>query len=133
MGRSIFISGLSLILFYQFFYQLKGDMCLKVVENGKHKDVHIKEGEVGVCVHVWLGACTCGWVCALWLGACLVSWLSCICGWVRACVHVWFGFGVSPDYASQIKSSIKKFPNNIMMTLRAPFLEFSLNTIAFTG
>ncbi len=24
----------------------KGDMCLKVIENGKHKDVHIKEGEV---------------------------------------------------------------------------------------
>lgn len=21
-------------------------MCLKVIENGKHKDVHIKEGEV---------------------------------------------------------------------------------------
>lgn len=24
-------------------------MCLKVVENGKHKDVHIKEGEVSLC------------------------------------------------------------------------------------
>ena len=43
-------------------------MCLKVVENGKHKDVHIKEGEVSVCMHVWLGACTCGWVCAFVVG-----------------------------------------------------------------
>ena len=25
---------------------VKGDMCLKVVEQGKHKDVPIKEGEV---------------------------------------------------------------------------------------
>ena len=25
---------------------LKGDMCLKVVEHGKHRDVPIKEGEV---------------------------------------------------------------------------------------
>ncbi|XP_034537126.1 3-hydroxyanthranilate 3,4-dioxygenase [Notolabrus celidotus] len=30
----------------ELFYQLEGDMCLKVIENGKHKDVHIKEGEM---------------------------------------------------------------------------------------
>lgn len=30
----------------QLFYMLKGDMCLKVVEQGKHRDVPIKQGEV---------------------------------------------------------------------------------------
>ncbi|XP_008319546.1 3-hydroxyanthranilate 3,4-dioxygenase [Cynoglossus semilaevis] len=30
----------------ELFYQLKGDMCLKVIENNKHKDVHIREGEM---------------------------------------------------------------------------------------
>lgn len=30
----------------ELFYQVKGDMCLKLVENGKHKDVRIREGEV---------------------------------------------------------------------------------------
>ncbi|CAF0727084.1 unnamed protein product [Brachionus calyciflorus] len=29
----------------ELFYQLKGDMCVKIIENGKHRDVHIKEGE----------------------------------------------------------------------------------------
>lgn len=29
----------------QFFYQLKGDMCLNVVERGVHKTIDIKEGE----------------------------------------------------------------------------------------
>lgn len=32
----------------EFFYQLKGDMCLKVIENNKFKDVPIKEGEAFV-------------------------------------------------------------------------------------
>ncbi|XP_039594393.1 3-hydroxyanthranilate 3,4-dioxygenase [Polypterus senegalus] len=30
----------------ELFYQIRGDMCLKVIENGKHKDVHIREGEM---------------------------------------------------------------------------------------
>ncbi len=30
----------------QFFYQLQGDMCLKVVEKDAHKNVHIRQGEV---------------------------------------------------------------------------------------
>ncbi|KAG9471551.1 hypothetical protein GDO78_014301 [Eleutherodactylus coqui] len=30
----------------ELFYQLEGDMCLKIMENGKHKDIHIKEGEM---------------------------------------------------------------------------------------
>ncbi len=27
------------------FYQIKGDMCVKIIENGQHKDIYIKEGE----------------------------------------------------------------------------------------
>lgn len=30
----------------EFFYQLKGDMMLKVVDDGKHYDVTVREGEV---------------------------------------------------------------------------------------
>ena len=30
----------------QFFYMLKGPMCLKVVEKNAHKDIPIEEGEV---------------------------------------------------------------------------------------
>nr|XP_056709240.1 3-hydroxyanthranilate 3,4-dioxygenase [Euleptes europaea] len=30
----------------ELFYQLEGDMCLKIIENGKHKDIDIKEGEM---------------------------------------------------------------------------------------
>lgn len=37
---------LFLPLFLQLFYQVKGDMCLKIIENGKQKDVVIQEGEV---------------------------------------------------------------------------------------
>lgn len=33
----------------EIFYQVKGDMVLKIVEKGVHKDIPIKEGEV--CVH----------------------------------------------------------------------------------
>ena len=32
----------------EFFYQLRGDMCLKIAENGKIYDVPIREGEVFV-------------------------------------------------------------------------------------
>ena len=53
----------------EIFYQVKGDMVLKIVEKGVHKDVSIKEGEVGahVIVHLlsmcnnfyyWLDICT---------------------------------------------------------------------------
>ena len=34
-------------LVLQLFFQYKGDMVLKIVEKGAHKDVVIKEGEVG--------------------------------------------------------------------------------------
>ncbi|XP_013380956.1 3-hydroxyanthranilate 3,4-dioxygenase isoform X2 [Lingula anatina] len=30
----------------ELFYMIKGDMCLKVVEQGKHRDIPIKEGEL---------------------------------------------------------------------------------------
>ncbi|XP_050404581.1 3-hydroxyanthranilate 3,4-dioxygenase isoform X1 [Patella vulgata] len=30
----------------ELFYMVKGDMCLKVLEHGKHKDIIIKEGEI---------------------------------------------------------------------------------------
>jgi len=30
----------------ELFFMLKGDMCLKVLEQGKHRDVHIKQGEI---------------------------------------------------------------------------------------
>lgn len=30
----------------EFFYQVEGDIILKVIENGKPKDIHIREGEI---------------------------------------------------------------------------------------
>lgn len=30
----------------EFFYQIEGDMVLKVIEDGEHKDIPIKEGEI---------------------------------------------------------------------------------------
>eukprot|EP00062_Callorhinchus_milii_P008031 gi/632950281/ref/XP_007890629.1/ PREDICTED: 3-hydroxyanthranilate 3,4-dioxygenase isoform X1 [Callorhinchus milii] len=30
----------------ELFYQLRGNMCLKIIEKGIHKDVHIREGEM---------------------------------------------------------------------------------------
>ncbi|GAB1856690.1 3-hydroxyanthranilate 3,4-dioxygenase [Flavobacteriaceae bacterium MHTCC 0001] len=30
----------------EFFYQIEGDIILKVIEEGKQKDIHIKEGEI---------------------------------------------------------------------------------------
>ena len=30
----------------EFFFMLKGNMCLKVMERGEPRDIHIKEGEV---------------------------------------------------------------------------------------
>ena len=38
---------------FQLFLQLTGDMCLKVIEQGKHRDVIIKEGEVSSHIGRW--------------------------------------------------------------------------------
>jgi 3-hydroxyanthranilate 3,4-dioxygenase len=32
----------------EFFYQIEGDIVLKVIEDGVHKDIHIREGEIFV-------------------------------------------------------------------------------------
>ena len=32
--------------FFQLFYMIKGDMVLKVIERGEHRDIPINEGEV---------------------------------------------------------------------------------------
>ena len=36
------------VSFFQLFYQVKGDMLLKIVEQGCHRDIHIKQGEVSL-------------------------------------------------------------------------------------
>lgn len=38
--------GYLLVFCWQLFLQVKGDMCLKIVEKGVHKDIPIQEGEV---------------------------------------------------------------------------------------
>ncbi|XP_078505817.1 3-hydroxyanthranilate 3,4-dioxygenase [Lissotriton helveticus] len=30
----------------ELFFQINGDMCLKIIENGKHNNIHIREGEM---------------------------------------------------------------------------------------
>ena len=34
--------------FFQLFYMIKGDMVLKVIERGEHRDIPINEGEVSI-------------------------------------------------------------------------------------
>ena len=46
----VFVCVCPCVCVFQLFYMLKGDMVLKVVERGKHRDVPIKEGEVSVFV-----------------------------------------------------------------------------------
>lgn len=46
----------------QLFYQVEGDMCLKIIENGNHKDIFIREGEVNICLLLYVcvaHACEC--------------------------------------------------------------------------
>jgi len=50
---------------------VKGDMCLKVVEKGVHKDVPIKEGEV---IYHQLGWLFYRWEC-LYICTSTVNWL----------------------------------------------------------
>ena len=40
------VLGYLLVFCWQLFLQVKGDMCLKIVEKGVHKDIPIQEGEV---------------------------------------------------------------------------------------
>lgn len=39
-------------------------MVLKVIENGKHKDIHIREGEVRI-IRICLSVCCLKWLCCL--------------------------------------------------------------------
>ena len=36
----------------EFFYQLEGDMILKIIENGKRVDISIKEGDILSLIHI---------------------------------------------------------------------------------
>lgn len=40
---NLFVSNLESL--FQFFYMVKGDMCLKTIEKGQKRDVIIREGE----------------------------------------------------------------------------------------
>ncbi|XP_048391919.1 3-hydroxyanthranilate 3,4-dioxygenase isoform X1 [Stegostoma tigrinum] len=40
------VTWIQCVLIFWLFYQCQGDMCLKIIEKGKHKDVHIREGEM---------------------------------------------------------------------------------------
>ena len=105
-------------------------MCLKVVENGKHKDVHIKEGQVSGCVICgWMQACVVGCVhvrsgvcvaCVFgWVGACVVGWVQVWlreCDvWLGVCDHVWFWGSI---YNFKIKYSIIPFSTLVLASNR---------------
>ncbi|XP_006815035.1 3-hydroxyanthranilate 3,4-dioxygenase-like [Saccoglossus kowalevskii] len=55
--KSFFVGGPNIRKDYhieegeEMFYMEKGDMCLKIVEHGKHRDIPIKEGEVNMASH----------------------------------------------------------------------------------
>lgn len=61
----------SLVFVSQLFYQVRGDMVLKVIENGKHKEVHIREGEVRI-IQICLCELPLKWLCYCY---CLTGWI----------------------------------------------------------
>lgn len=68
----------------QMFYQLEGDMVLQVLEQGKHRAVTIRQGEVSLGPRAWegrdQGAGTHVGSCWLWL-ECVLPGLSCLPSW----------------------------------------------------